>query len=526
MTSSRKFRWLAALLLIVAALVYRHVRDQPHVAGATAAAHHDKAAPAPRRMLGTLAFTPCTLAPQFGAASIEAQCTTLPVPENPALPQGRQVRLHIAWVPAAESGTLAPDPVFMLAGGPGQSAAESYPQIAPAFREVLKTRNVILLDQRGTGQSHPLRCEEPDADDAGDGAADAASAAGAADKAAQARRFAERCRDALSKHADLRFYTTTDAVRDLDTVRKAIGAARIDLVGVSYGTRVAQQYAMRYPASTRAIVLDSVAPNSLILGNDFARNLEQALDLQFGRCSQEPACAKALGDPRSRLDALMARLRSDPPLVRYRDAATNQMREERLQPDDVAGLMRMYAYAPLASSLLPLQLKEASEGRYDGLMAMSKMLGSTMAGQLMLGMQLSVICSEDAYGLKDNPDDAATLLGNQFADYLGAQCRVWPKGAMPADFHAPLATSVPALLMSGEFDPVTPPRYGAEVASHLRNARHLVVRGQGHNVIGVGCMPKLFAQFLENADAKALDARCLDTVPYTPPFTSFNGWEP
>ena len=178
------------------------------------------------------------------------------------------------------------------------------------------------------------------------------------------------------------------------------------------------------------------------------------------------------------------------------------------------------------SSLLPLQLKEASEGRYDGLMAMAKMLDATMAGQMSFGMQLSVICSEDAYGLKDNPDDAATLLGNQFADYLGAQCEVWPKGTMPADFHQPLRTNVPALLMSGEFDPVTPPRYGEEVAKALPNGRHLVVRGQGHNVIGTGCMPKLFAQFIDRADARTLDAKCLQTVPYAPPFTSFNGWEP
>ena len=266
--------------------------------------------------------------------------------------------------------------------------------------------------------------EQDEASNAGEELANAAPA----DKAAKAQAFATRCRDQLSTKADLRFYTTTDAVRDLDAVRQAIGAAKINLVGISYGTRVAQQYAMRHPATTRTIVLDSVAPNTLILGNDFARNLEQALDLQFGQCGKVPACAKALGDPRSRLDALMTRLRSDPPLVRYRDAATNQMREERLLPQHVAGLMRMYAYAPLASSLLPLQLKEASEGRYDGLMAMAKMLDSTLAGQMMFGMQLSVICSEDAYGLKDNPDDAATLLGNQFADYLGAQCKVWPQG--------------------------------------------------------------------------------------------------
>jgi pimeloyl-ACP methyl ester carboxylesterase len=522
MTMSRTVRVLLVLVLLGGAFGWRYLRDHRAVAAhpATALASRLIATPAPTRRLGSLAFTPCTLAAQSGAASVEAQCTRLPVAENPARPHGRRIMLHIAWVPADEEGPTEPDPVFLLAGGPGQAATASYPQVAPAFGEVLKHRNVILVDQRGTGGSNPLACE--DEAQAGDAVADATPA----DKAARARQLAERCRDRLSKTADLRFYTTTDAVRDLETVRLAIGAPTLDLVGVSYGTRVAQQYAMRHPATTRTLVLDSVAPNTLILGNDFARNLEQALDLQFGRCGKVPACAKALGDPRSRLDALMARLRRDPPLVRYRDASTNAMREERLLPDDVAGLMRMYAYAPLASALLPLQLKEASEGRYDGLMAMARMLDRTMAGQMMLGMQLSVICSEDAYGLKDDPGDATTLLGNQFADYLGAQCQVWPKGVMPADFHTPLRTRVPALLMSGEFDPVTPPRYGDEVARTLPNARHLVVRGQGHNVIGSGCMPKLFARFIDTADAKSLDARCLRSVPYTPPFTSFNGWEP
>ncbi|HZV23978.1 MAG TPA: alpha/beta hydrolase [Luteimonas sp.] len=521
---SRNLRLLLAIVVIAGLFAYRFVRDHHAPPAHAAAAARPAGAPVPKRMLGRIAFTPCTLAPQFGAGSVEAQCGTLAVAENPALPHGRQIALNIAWVPADEDGTIEPDPVFMLAGGPGQAATESYPQVAPAFRDVLKKRNVILVDQRGTGKSNPLLCEDEQKDDAA--AAEAIASSSPADKAAKARALAQRCRDTLSKIADLRFYTTTDAVRDLEAVRQAIGAARVNLVGISYGTRVAQQYAMRHPATTRTIVLDSVAPNALILGNDFARNLEQALDLQFGQCAKVPACAKALGDPRSRLDALMTRLRTDPPLVRYRDAATNQMHEEKLLPQHVAGLMRMYAYAPLASSLLPLQLKEASEGRYDGLMAMAKMLDATMAGQMSFGMQLSVICSEDAYGLKDNPDDAATLLGNQFADYLGAQCEVWPKGTMPADFHQPLHTNVPALLMSGEFDPVTPPRYGEEVARALPNGRHLVVRGQGHNVIGTGCMPKLFAQFIDRADARTLDAKCLQTVPYAPPFTSFNGWEP
>ena len=517
---SRKQRTALTVVLIAGIVAYRaHQRPTAPDAAPSHKAHATAAAePAPPRMFGRIAFAPCTLAPASGAEGVEAQCGSWSVPENPAAPNGRRIPLHIAWVPAGDDGQTEPDPVFMLAGGPGQSATDTFPQVAPAFREILKKRHVILVDQRGTGQSNPLACKEDEDTDQADG--------NAGDDAAQARDMAARCRDALAKKADLRFYTTTDAVRDLDEVRAALGVAQVDLVGISYGTRVAQQYAMRHPRQTRAVVLDSVAPNSLIFGNEFARNLEQALDLQFGRCGQVPACAKALGSPRSRLDALMAKLRSDPPVVRYRDAKTGEFHEDTLRPEHVAGLTRLFAYSPLAASVLPLQLKEASEGRYETLMAMARMLRGTMTEQMAMGMQLSVVCSEDAAGFQADPSAEDTLLGNAFATELGAQCAVWPHGAMPADFHRPLTGNVPVLAIEGEFDPVTPPRYGEEVVRHLSNARMLIARGQGHNVIGAGCMPKLVARFLDTRDARGLDAECLSTLPYTPPFTSFNGWEP
>jgi len=512
---SRKLRIALVLLLAAGFIGHRYWRHEtPRDADAKPAS---AVAPAEPRKLGSLAFEPCTLASPFGAGSIEAQCGSLPVAENPAQPAGRKIALNIAWIPADEKGQHAPDPVFMLAGGPGQAAAESYPAVAPAFAEVLKKRDVILVDQRGTGKSHPLVCESDAAEEA----------AGDDDAALQAARAeAEKCRDALAKDADLRFYTTTDAARDLDAVRRAIGADKINLIGISYGTRVAQQYAMRHPANTRTITLDSVAPNAIYLGNDFARNLENALDLQFGRCAKIPNCAKALGDPRQRLNALMAKLKTEQPLVTYRDAATGESKQEKLTPMHVAALARMYAYAPAAASLLPLLIDEASAGRYEGLMALSKMLTSNLSDQMAYGMQLSVICSEDADGVRGDPSMASSLLGNALVDVLVAQCAVWPKGARPDDFHKPLATPVPALLMSGELDPVTPPSYADSVVKTLPNGRALTLRGQGHNVIGAGCMPKLFAQFLDKADAKSLDAKCLDTLAYTPPFTSFNGWEP
>lgn len=465
------------------------------------------------RTLGSLEFKPCSLSTPFSDQALPAQCATLQVPENPATPAGRKIGLKIAWIPADKDDAAEPDPVFMLAGGPGQSALESYPQTANAFAETRKKRHLILVDQRGTGQSNALSCKEP----LDETELPTPQAAGD---------YTKRCLAALSQRADPRFYTTTEAIQDLDAVRKAIGAQKINLVGISYGTRVAQQYAAKYPASTRTIVLDSVAPNSLVLGNEFARNLEQALDLQFALCAKTPTCLQRMGDPRAKLRTLMAKLESDPPLVAYRDGITGESKQEKLTPALVAGLVRMYAYMPLASSLLPLQLNEAANGRYDALMALSKMLGDQMSESITMGMQLSVICSEDGSELKANPADEGTLLGNDFANYLAAQCAAWPKGARPAGFRAPLKTAVPALLLSGEFDPVTPPRYGEAVVKPLANGRHLVLRGQGHNVIGVGCMPKLMAQFIDSADAKKLDAKCLSKLAYTPPFTGFYGWEP
>jgi len=461
--------------------------------------------------LGTLALKPCSLSSPFVRSALEAQCGTLEVPEDRANPQGRRIALNIAVLAPEKEGDVQPDPVFFLAGGPGQAAVATYPQVDAAFDEVRKHRNVVLVDQRGTGESNLLSCETPASDDF---------------SAAAMQAEAGKCAARLSQKADLRFYTTSEAVADLDAVRQAIGAEQINLVGVSYGTRVAQQYAMRHPQATRSVVLDSVVPNSLQLGSIFARNLDDALALQFAQCTNSPACKDKLGDPRAELDALLAKLRAQPVSVRYRDAASGETREDLLRAESVAGLVRMYAYMPAAAALLPKLIHEANAGRYEDLMALAQMMQADMTDSMAMGMQLSVVCSEDADSMTGNAGDETTVLGNQMAEGLAAMCSVWPKGTAPADFRAPLGGNVPALVLEGEFDPVTPPRYGEEVVKTLPNGRLFVLRGQGHNVIGAGCMPKLFAQFVDKADAKALDGTCLQKLNYVPPFTSFNGWEP
>lgn len=469
------------------------------------------------RSLGRLAFTPCTLVASGMPGTVEAQCTTLDVPEDRSAPDGRRIALAIAWVPST-SPQAEPDPVFMLAGGPGQSARESFPGVAGAFDRVLRSRHVILVDQRGTGESNRLACLDAEGRNAFSEADDASAEAAA--------RFAQGCAATLSERADLRHYTTSDAVSDLDAVREAIGADTINLVGISYGTRVAQTYLRRHPERVRTLVLDGVVPPDLILGSEHAKNLEAALDRQFALCEATPECLERHGRPREALDTLRARLAEAPIPVRFRHPVSGEYEDGRLDAGTLATVVRLFAYSPRTAALLPRTLARAAAGEPETLLAQARMIGEMVGDQIVHGMQLSVICAEDAPKLVADPADADTVLGTAFVEFTLAQCGVWPAGRAPDDFFAPLASDKPVLLLSGEHDPVTPPRYGEQALAGYANGRHLVARGTGHNVLPVGCAPRLLARFLDSANAKDLEADCLDDLGDTPPFIGSYGPEP
>ena len=264
----------------------------------------------------------------------------------------------------------------------------------------------------------------------------------------------------------------------------------------------------------------------LVLGQDHAKNLESSLDLQFARCSLDKACLEKMGNPREQLNQLLAKLAKGPVPVRYRDAITGEWKDGQFSVGHIAMLTRLLAYAPQAAALLPLQFSEANKGHYESLMALSEMVTRDVSDMIMHGMQLSVMCSEDADDLVIDPADQKRLLGTGLVELLKAQCSVWPHKQRPANFRAPLTGKMPVLILSGEFDPVTPPRYGDDVAKHLPNSKHIIAKGAGHNVLPVGCMPKLFAKFLETADAKNLDSSCMDKLTYASMFTGYYGSEP
>jgi pimeloyl-ACP methyl ester carboxylesterase len=468
--------------------------------------------------LGSLTLTSCELPHFLSGATTAAWCTDFDVAENPAQVAGRHIGLHLAVI-RSDAGRADADIVVMLAGGPGEAATLSFADTA-IYAGVLKHHDVLLLDQRGTGGSNALSCKKT---------AEALRARAPLVElpgADEIRGRVASCLAEVQKDADPRYYTTTIAVEDLEQVRRALGGRPFDLIGVSYGTRVAQQYLMRHPAAVRSAVLDSPAPNQLILGEGFAASLESALQRDFADCTAAPACKRAYNDPMQTLYKLRDGLRGSAHEVTFRDPRTFEPVTRTLTPGLLVGVVRLFAYEPETAALLPLSIDAAAHGDFAPLLGQQRLLDADLAGDINGGMGMSVICSEDADELHEQPQDADTILGNQLVEQIRAQCGFWPHGAMPADFHAPLRSDTPILVLSGARDPVTPPAYGEEIMRGLGNARQLVLKGQGHAVLGRGCMPKLIEQFIDHPDPRGLDAGCLDHLGPTPAFVDFNGAAP
>lgn len=468
--------------------------------------------PASAARIGSLDFTDCELAQPGTGATERAQCATLEVAEDPAKPQGRKIRLNVVRI-ASRAAEPLPDPVIYFAGGPGQSASESYAGMAGAFARLREKRDLVFADQRGTGGSNPLACAVPEGLEA------------SLDPAEELQlQMASDCLAALD--ADASQYTTTVAAGDVEALRLALGAPKLNLYGGSYGTRMAQEYARQYPDAVRSIILDGVVPPALALGSEHALNLEAALTQIFGRCSGQPACAKAFGEPMRTLYALRDQARAAPVPVAVRDPLNHAPRELTLDEGTVAGMARLYSYLPETAALLPLLLDEAVQGRPESLVAQAAVIFDSLSQQVSFGMQLSVVCAEDAPRMQLREQDKDLILGSAIVGITLNQCTVWPRGPVSQDFHQPLETSTPTLLLSGEDDPVTPPRYAETVLASLGNARHLVGKGQGHILLTRGCTARLAAEFIDTLDPKALDASCLDALGPTPFFINHSGAEP
>ena len=464
-----------------------------------------------------LVLTPCEIEHPLRRAVLAAECGVLRVPENPQQPDGRQIGLHVARVPAI-SRRKQPDPLFVLAGGPGAAAGAFYASVAGAFARILRERDIVLVDQRGTGGSNALEC--PESEDLTGRASDAETAAST-----------RACLALLAPRADVRYYTTSLAVRDLEQVRAALGYERINLYGSSYGTRVAQHYLRHFPARTRSVILDGVVPVAQPVGPSAAIDAEGALERILRRCAQDSACRERFGDPASDYHAVRAALRVSTVPISVRDPTTGDDRSFEFGADHLASVLRLLSYTSEYAALLPLVLHAAaSQEDYAPLAAQYLMVERAYAQSIAVGMHNSVVCAEDvplfaAYAV-DRARLASTYLGTRQLDGLAHVCRVWPRGEVDADLHAPLTSAAPALLLSGSDDPVTPPAFAHEAARSFTHHLEVVLEGFGHGQLTAPCVDRVMAQFVARGSVEGLDVSCVRAARPLPFFTSLNGPAP
>lgn len=441
-----------------------------------------------------------------GEGPADAYCGSSSVPENRAARSGRQIALKIIVLPALKQQS-APVPLFILAGGPGQGAAELVDDLQERFRAIRTRRDIVLIDQRGTGKSNPLDCKPVPGTEAPDLSSSAAIE--------QLR----TCLDSYRSRADVTQYTTANAVDDFDDVRDFLGYPTIDLYGVSYGTRAAMEYVRRHRDRTRAVILDGVAPPEMRIPLYAARDSERALDALLAGCRGDGRCNQRFPNLKLRLDALLARLDAHPQHTRYLDPRTGLEKEIDVRRIAVAGPLATALYLPQTASLVPLMIEQAEQGNFTALFALKSAFAPATAS-IAQGLYFSVMCSEDAPRIEPGAvqrEAAGTFLGPQLAELRLRPCEFWPRGVVNPAASAVTPSDVPALILSGEDDPITPPSWGQLVASRWTHARHVVVPGAAHGASQAGCVMKLMTQFLDDGSASQLDPSCVQNLK-RPPF--------
>lgn len=418
-----------------------------------------------------------------------AECGTLRVPENRRAP-GRTIALRLVVVRATDPGSRGA--VFFLTGGPGSAATASAGPLTRELAALAGTHDFVFVDQRGTGASHPLACA------AADPLAPLFDSAQAA-----------RCREALEDAADLRAYTTADAVADLDAVRDALGYDRINLHGSSYGTRVAWTYAADFPDRARTLVLHGPAPPGFVIPLPFAPGLEIALDGLIADCVGDPACAERF--PRLKDDAAAAfeRLRARSARVTLADGTASD-----LSQGELAEAVRYLLYSPVDARRLPLLLAQAAGGDYSPIARSAVTHRRGLARGIHMGMYLSVTCAEDIPLITDSAVASAaprSLLGDYRVRQQMAACDAWPRGPAPSDRTSTLLR-VPALLQVGVYDPATPLEWGRRAAALLPRGRLVIVPHGGHSFAGLGidaCLSEITTSFIRMGSAETVDDTCV-----------------
>jgi pimeloyl-ACP methyl ester carboxylesterase len=448
---------------------------------------------------GSLRLTDCAL-PGFPEM---ARCGALVVPENPVLAAGRNLEIAVAVLPAT-GGPALPDPIVLLNGGPGEDAIGVAADFALQLAALRARRDILLVDQRGTGKSHPLSCQLYDPAD---------PAASLADLFPVAR--VKACARSLATSADLTQYTFLHFARDLEAVRTALGYGRLNIFSGSYGTRAAQVFVRAFPDSVRTAYLGSVVPIDTIAPLTMAKSSQDVFERTLDACSRDAACRSAYPDIRDEFDAIVKRLDAGSVRVSVPGSST----PAPLARGRVVEWLRSRIYRPQAAAMLPWLIHRAYQGDWtpivEGILEQARGLDS----EYEIGLFLSITCAEDVAFVNDAEIAAAsrdTWLGDYRVRQQQDACRHWPTAPLPNGYRDPVRSAVPAMFVSGDTDAASPLSFTAHAAPGFANRVEVVSRGQGHTEWSE-CLGSLYRQFVESGVVAGIDGAACPEIP-RPPF--------
>lgn len=457
---------------------------------------------APGWMRGRVRLEPCNIP----VLTSDAGCGKYEVYEDRAAKAGRKITLNILVLPAVSPP--APDPVFVLAGGPGMGAVSLAKGGGDYLIKLRRERELVFVDQRGTGESNPLNCNQ------------------AANKDEMRTYFTEGvntgnvrdCRDQLEKSANLTLYTSQIAMDDLDEVRDALGYEKINLLGGSYGTFAAFVYLRQHPDRVRAAILEGVSPVEAKILLPFAKGVEHSLERMFGDCSADKECNEAFPKLRAEFKELTAKIEKQPAVFESTNLINGKREQITLSRNMFSEQIRTMLYIPIYWRWLPLLIHEANKDNLGPFASIAHANVRGLLGQLAGGMSLSVVCAEDVPFITEDEikrDTAGTFYGDYRVRASIKACEQWPRGKVATTFSEPVKSDAPILMITGDLDPVAPPWLATGAARFLPNSRQISIRNTGH-YFRFECVEELFVEFLSKASAKGLDASCANNIERLP----------
>jgi len=444
----------------------------------------------------------------------QVKCGTLSVPENYQAPKVNAIDINLVVLPSLDRTSEAV-PLMFLAGGPGQAATELAAHIRQTFSQIRKQRDIILVDQRGTGKSNALICEEANLDTQN------------VYTAIEADLTREQVSSCLTEfHQDLSQYNTENAIRDFDAVRAALGHQQINLYGGSYGTRAGLVYMRMFPGNIRGVILDSVGPIEVPIGL-FGLSGTRSFDLLVEHCMQEAACQKAFPELKADFQKVFEGLKQSPVETTIVHPRLGTPVTFKIDVQKFVSTIQMQLYQMQMRTMVPLVISEAAKGNYLPLAGLAAMNDKDIPqGGVYSGVLLNIVCNEDfpRITLEQWSIDAKNDYSqNVIHRALRFVCPLWPKYRPSEDFYQPITNDIPTLILSGNLDPVTPPSNGEKPDATLPNSKHIVVEYAAHIVASTECGVSLVDQFLKNLSFDDVDESCVADLPPESFMTSLNG---